>query len=369
MPSPYQSYQQLIDKALCASSQFSRERIWDNQQLSTDCSGIILLFLEELQKRPHDLPLNSRVVDLYMFYKKTSLGSKLQHIHAGDTLMWIKENPPKSGDSGHICLVTGAPQEIVKDGPYHYYELPTFEVTKEADGPRLHHLILEVDNRGRIISFSWDHQKFKRQKLLITPLFQEKRSECQRCQRSVKRCLCDELPQFTKKEKWQAPEISILRAPDEKKHALNSVNILNLCYQDLSLNDGIEFESTALQTEKNLVLIYPSSEAEPLESISDDEHYILLDGTWKKTKRILLTNPWLQQIPHKKVSLDHPPLYRIRKELSSEHYSTLEVFAQLIKKERPEQALQLQDIFKKMIDIQISEMGHETYKNNYKDYP
>lgn len=103
---------------------------------------------------------------------------------------------------------------------------------------------------------------------------------------------------------------------------------------------------------RGVALLYPSEKAvelsEPFFSMArHDEkeanleshpcHLIVLDGTWSKARRIYFENPWLQSIPHYKLSLSSPSLYEgVRKQPKPGCLSTLESIVYALKVLEPE---------------------------------
>ncbi len=341
---------------------FSRSRILDDQKkiLQTDCMGIIHLLLEKL-----NIPFTPKEYKAYEVYNtivEQGAINKIYHLEEGMILGWRKLQPPTTGDTGHFCILMGKPFEEAPNE----YSIDIFEVTKSSDGPRLHKLFLRTDPLGVLIGVKWSDTKWKMTQLIAFSPFHTKRVKCLRCDRSIKTCLCEELPL----KKWKAPSIQVIRFPEEKKHPLNSVKILESSFSDLNV-----FDTEIIDPEQfhRPILIYPGPEAMEFDSLEDLDHdFILLDGTWKKTKRILFQNPWLMDIPHIKLKRSIPPLYKIRKELSLEHYSTLEIYSELWKSLEPQnfyKTLRLEQIFQKMINQQIENMGADTYRNNYQHYP
>ncbi|GAA4893335.1 tRNA-uridine aminocarboxypropyltransferase [Ferrimonas pelagia] len=76
-------------------------------------------------------------------------------------------------------------------------------------------------------------------------------------------------------------------------------------------------------------LLYPDEQAQPVETATLPPHsqLLVLDGTWRKTHKILQLNPWLQALP--KLSFHTAPQgnYQIRKAHREDSLSTLEAIA------------------------------------------
>lgn len=116
-----------------------------------------------------------------------------------------------------------------------------------------------------------------------------------------------------------------------------------------------------------VALLYPSDKAiellEPLQNLGSDNeqemkapcHLIVLDGTWSKAKRIYFENPWLQSLPHYKLSLSSPSLYEgVRKQPKPGCLSTLESIVYALKVLEPDtEGLDgLLEVFDSMVEDQ-----------------
>ncbi len=368
----WETLKSYIDKVLSFPRRsFSRERILDfeNQTIQTDCIGVIHLLLQEMSRAP--FPSTLRAFEVYDFLKGHHSTNKVYHLQEGMVLGWRKKDPPRSGDSGHFCIIYEAPLEVACARiARREYCVKVFEVTKANQGPRLHQLHLQTNLDGEMIAVCWNTQKWKETPLIAGHLFGQKRGLCPECERVYSLCLCSLLPI----PKWEGPAFSILRHPTERNHPLNSVKILEKAFMGLKVWDREILEASQFSSEP--LLLYPSEKAISIEELPLEQWQsapiLLLDGTWKKTKRLLFQNPWMNELTHIKIKKESGPLYKIRKELSHEHYSTLEVFAELWRQRSPHhhyKANRLEEIFTHMIDQQIERMGADRYKENYQHYP
>ena len=352
------------------SSSFTRERFvdYENRVIKTDCSGVLHLLLKE-----HNIHLFSptyKAWEIFEFIKTHGASDKIHHLSEGSILSWRKNRPPQSGDTGHVCILYGTPKEIACPlQNLRQYELQVFEVTKAANGPRIHNIHIRTNTLGLMKSVCSQERKWKETHILAANLFSQKRATCPQCNKTYTHCLCSLLPY----PKWKAPAIDIIRFPKESKHPLNSVNLLEASFEDIRVYDCEYIEAQDFGISP--ILLYPSENAEPLserELMDSATRFILLDGTWKKTKRLIYQNPWLSKIKHRVIKREVPPLYKIRKEMSESHYSTLEVYSDLWQKIEPKnryKALYLETLFQEMIGRQIKEMGTDLYLKNYQHYP
>jgi DTW domain-containing protein YfiP len=57
------------------------------------------------------------------------------------------------------------------------------------------------------------------------------------------------------------------------------------------------------------------------------DHLLLLDGTWRKAKKLWLNNPWLHELDACVIEVTQASQYRIRKAPGPQSMSTLEAIA------------------------------------------
>jgi DTW domain-containing protein len=129
-----------------------------------------------------------------------------------------------------------------------------------------------------------------------------------------------------------------LQHPMEVAQAKGSGRLLHLSLQRSLLLVGECFDEQQLQTmsmQPRAVLLYPSTQGDasllPATAIPDEwlqdpsaVCLIVLDATWRKSRKMLHHNPWLQRLP--RMAIDHPPAsrYLIRKAQGAHQLSTLE---------------------------------------------
>lgn len=159
------------------------------------------------------------------------------------------------------------------------------------------------------------------------------RALCPHCERPLKACLCA----------WITPTANetpllILQHPLEVHQAKGSARLLQLSLQRSQTQVGECFEPAALQAWLNpaheatrqAVLLYPAHADLPAPSVSASElepahtRLVVLDGTWRKSLRMLHLNPLLQALPRLALQPDAPSRYLIRKAHRPDQLSTLE---------------------------------------------
>ena len=162
------------------------------------------------------------------------------------------------------------------------------------------------------------------------------RAHCTACLRPLRGCLC----------RWVTPvehtvDVLILQHPQEVAQAKGSARLLHLCLPHSRMVAGEVFDETALRAllagPRQSVLLYPDTPQgstlglpppPPLApgALSDPARLrlVVLDGTWRKSRKMLHLSPGLQRLP--RLALDEVPAgrYAIRKAHAPGQLSTLE---------------------------------------------
>lgn len=142
------------------------------------------------------------------------------------------------------------------------------------------------------------------------------RAVCPRCERPASTCLCPLLPAPLA----VATELVLLQHPAEAGHAKNSAAFLALGLNPAArLLRGEVFDPALAGP--GTALLYPGGSRAAVPSRVD--RLILLDGSWRQSRRLLAANPWLGALPR----LALPPLasrYAIRRAHRPGQLSTLE---------------------------------------------
>jgi len=227
---------------------------------------------------------------------------------------------------------------------------------------------------------------------------------CATCYKARPACICVWLkPQKTRLATF------IIQHPDEQLKPIGTARIAELGLDKVKLTVGLEHSSESiLKTLKSLgankpALLYsqafPSS---PVHYVLDFERFdsnrfefnnsasvdnsafidnptiidesilanvdslILLDGTWRNTREILLLNDWLKLLPVISLKGVGESQYKIRKAQTAGALATIEALAKVIMV--MDKSVSLPDFlrpFEKMIEYQISRMGEDTFRKNY----
>lgn len=169
-----------------------------------------------------------------------------------------------------------------------------------------------------------------------------RRPTCTRCLRPSRTCLCS----------WITPtpnevEVLLLQHPLEVHQAKGSAKLLALSLRHCTLAVGEAFEPAALRALLDAptqtgriarnVLLYPdqgqqsAAERGGGHTMTDDpadttaaRRLIVLDGTWRKSAKILHLNPALLALPRLSLQADAPSRYLIRKAPRAGRYATLQ---------------------------------------------
>jgi DTW domain-containing protein YfiP len=159
-----------------------------------------------------------------------------------------------------------------------------------------------------------------------------KRPACPNCLRPLATCICQ----------WIAPvrskaEVLILQHPMEVTNAKNSGRLLHLCLPESRLQAGEVFEQLAPGA-RRAVLLYPETPGDRSLGIASPPPFdvawraeelmlVVLDATWRKSRKMLYLSPALQAMPRLPLRDTPPSHYLIRKAHKPDQLSTLEATA------------------------------------------
>ena len=155
------------------------------------------------------------------------------------------------------------------------------------------------------------------------------RAYCLKCDRPEKSCICHLVTVVD-----NDIHVVILQHPSEVKQSKGSVTLL---HQSLTSSQVIVGENFSHNIEVQLLLekyaqqcavLYPSDNAilvsEENNDITPPKCLFILDGTWKKSYKMFMSNLWLQQLPHFTLANDIVGQYQIRKTTKKNALSSLE---------------------------------------------
>ena len=195
-----------------------------------------------------------------------------------------------------------------------------------------------------------------------------KRPTCKTCQRALSVCLCPHIQQID--NRWP---IHILQHPNETRHAIGTAKIVQLSLKNCEthickqIDPGSNFEQWL--EKKNPILIYPGEDAEGLDTLQSqpDRTLLLIDASWRKSRRMLLESPQLQKLQRVCIQPNKPSNYKIRKVPDPTSLSTLEAIVEILSELEDDQKKYqpLLDTMDWMINKQIEGMGQQLFETNY----
>lgn len=165
-----------------------------------------------------------------------------------------------------------------------------------------------------------------------------KRPVCAACLRAQSACIC----------RWIAPvapqaALLVLLHPLEVGNAKNSGRLLHLSVAGSALAVGEGFDADVLDDllhagGRTPVLLYPHTPDDPhlppppaLPALPASMlRLVVLDATWRKSRKMLYLNPGLQRLPRLALTDVAPSNYRIRKAHAPHQLSSLEAAAQAL---------------------------------------
>jgi DTW domain-containing protein len=158
------------------------------------------------------------------------------------------------------------------------------------------------------------------------------RQYCSNCAVPKARCICPWV-----RDSDNQVQVVILQHPKEAGMAKNTAGLLHLSLSNSELHVGEAFPTELLDRlisdDKTNLLLYPDNTDPALpkppvfdwsESAPENLRLIVLDGTWRKSRKMLYLNPALQQLPRMALTNPAPSAYRIRTAPKPGHLSTLE---------------------------------------------
>jgi DTW domain-containing protein YfiP len=156
------------------------------------------------------------------------------------------------------------------------------------------------------------------------------RVDCGRCRRPLAVCYCAHVTPIGTRTR-----IVVFQHPRERRKAIGTARIAALCLPSAEILVGMDFDGHArartllADPEAPAVLLYPAPDARDLEQDppKGPVTLVVIDGTWNQAKSLLRRNPLLQSLPKVAFRPERPSEYRIRREPSEAHVSTIEAMA------------------------------------------
>lgn len=336
---------------------FDRAVSLSSQAIACDCSGLFNLLCDALGiTKPFNIE-RPKAVDYFSLLQEVG-SDNVGNLTQGCVLAWRKEVLPKSGDTGHVAMVCG-PVEHLSAG---HYLVPVVDASKACLGIAERTLELFSDERGKIqgVRLSAADKKIKRTAIYHHPLSSSR--YCFGCALPKRVCNCNAIEAVL-----TSPSVVILRHPQERKKTLATVSLIKQRYPRILVKDGEIFSPMRGAQWR---LLFPDDQSQAVDdqnqSLGENpraeplsESLILIDATWRKAKKILYSNAWLNSLPKVSLSPNFLSHYRLRKVPSDQALSSVETVACVL---RDEALIELLDA---VTEKHIEQMGLETYQKNY----
>lgn len=188
-----------------------------------------------------------------------------------------------------------------------------------------------------------------------------KRAKCPRCHSPLSRCICT----FTPNNLTSPLPFIILRHHQEKNHYLNTAKILALSIENCHIFDGEVFNESIFNSFpniKNWALLFPTENAltfsmQTTSKTPSIEGLIIIDGSWKKAKKIFYLNPFLQTLPSLKLEKNYQSIYELRRCHRENFLSTLEAYAYFLTEQNAENKLLSDELIGRMAQMISKQKG------------
>jgi len=163
------------------------------------------------------------------------------------------------------------------------------------------------------------------------------REICPTCQRPLNVCYCSALVHIANRI-----EVLIIQHPLEQKHPFNTGRMAHLCLENSALVVAESLTDAELQAllRPGSALLYPSlswlPEVEQIEPGTERakalEQLVVIDASWRKSKKMLHLHPAFQQLPRVSFEGELHSGYQIRHSSLENSLSTIESIAMALGK-------------------------------------
>lgn len=201
-------------------------------------------------------------------------------------------------------------------------------------------------------------------------LEQEKarRPRCGRCLRPASHCLCAYIPNL-----HNHTHVLVLQHLDEARHPLNTARlaVLGLAKAELLVGETFPQLADKLAVAEQALLLFPAENESsvlqaPTVAAKASTILVVPDGTWRKARRLIRSNPILNTLPRLSLPPGEPSAYRVRKASEPAAVASIEAIVRALHILEPQQDFQpLLKPFNKMVAQQIQAMGEDTYRRNH----
>jgi len=160
-----------------------------------------------------------------------------------------------------------------------------------------------------------------------------------------------------------ATRLLVMQEAGEAAHPFGTVRLLAMAMERLTVvtvaGRHAPVAVPPFDMPPRTAVLFPSTGATPVDQLDDGarpETLIVLDASWRHARRMLHQHPWLNALPHVRLTDTPPSRYRIRKPPSAEALSTLEAVVAALEHLEPDNGdLQLLlDAFDGMVARQLA---------------
>ncbi|UXD86481.1 DTW domain-containing protein [Thalassolituus hydrocarboniclasticus] len=172
-------------------------------------------------------------------------------------------------------------------------------------------------------------------------------------------CLCPYIHRLS-----SPVELIIWQDPTEARHPLSTAPFLHksIAGSRLLVADSLQPQDICAADEQNTTaLLYPFTHKPALteNARTNVRRLLVLDGTWRKVRRLLHLNPWLNDLPHIALTPQQPSGYAIRASQQRGGLSTIEAGVSALQWLDPSQDYQpVLRVLNRMVEIQQG-FGHK----------
>jgi DTW domain-containing protein YfiP len=154
---------------------------------------------------------------------------------------------------------------------------------------------------------------------------------CPRCWIRAGFCICAEVPTLPTRT-----QVLVLRHVREQWKSTGTARIAQLALPNCTVVDYPEdlegFEASLLPRLHGAALLFPDdAESTPLPAHERPVTLVVVDGTWRQTRRMVKRLPAVQSLPRLSLGTAAAPVLRLRESPSAEGRSTLEAIAEALR--------------------------------------
>jgi DTW domain-containing protein YfiP len=194
------------------------------------------------------------------------------------------------------------------------------------------------------------------------------RTVCPQCSRPATVCYCHTIKVIH--NHWP---VMILQHPKETHRAIGTAKIAQLslvnCRTEVADKLDSDDELGRQIAQQRPYLLYPGENSSLLQDMPLDtiRPLLFIDGTWRKTRRMLYESPLLSTLRAISFTPQQPSRYRIRKEPDPTAISTIEAIATVLEtvESAPGKYQPMLASMDWIIEQQIAAMGQTRYQRNY----